>query len=264
MNGNVSTRSSASEDTGRLAEQSGGGSHTAKAMRVPTYWARSDDEVAQVREAKQRGDLCAACGRDLLDGEAVYYQRIAVGTEYAYPGAPVRPWSYPHAPVGVEFAAPELLEHAETDAPEWCEHCGRRVVYATSPPGRQHVTCSQRCRGHVRQALHPKPRRPRSPRPARPTPAAKSRTPPPEHWNERLRRLREAGGMSREELAAACSRRRLPLSPDDIRRYEEVGRMPSVATFALLARALHITIEVLYWGEDEAARIAEERANTAS
>ncbi len=43
-------------------------------------------------------------------------------------------------------------------------------------------------------------------------------------------------------------------------RYEVYGYEPKIHTFAALARALGVTMEALLYGEEAAARIADERA----
>ena len=83
---------------------------------------------------------------------------------------------------------------------------------------------------------------------------------PDEAWGARLRRLREARDMSRKDLADALTQLgRRTCGRNDIRRYEEDNLYPRVPTFAALARVLDVSMEVLLYGEEEAARIAEER-----
>jgi hypothetical protein len=45
----------------------------------------------------------------------------------------------------------------------------------------------------------------------------------------------------------------------NIGRYEAYGYVPEFRTFGALARALGVSMEALLYGEDEAARIADER-----
>ena len=65
--------------------------------------------------------------------------------------------------------------------------------------------------------------------------------------------------MSQADMAAAV----VTLGPrteiGDIRRYEQGDYWPRLLTFAALARAVGVSIEELLYGEEEAARIAEER-----
>ena len=80
-----------------------------------------------------------------------------------------------------------------------------------------------------------------------------------EPWGERLRRLREARGMSRVELAEACNRLGRRTDRRDIIRYEEGGYYPRLPTFAALARVLGVSMDALWYGEEEAERLAWER-----
>ena len=85
----------------------------------------------------------------------------------------------------------------------------------------------------------------------------------PEPWHVRLRRLREARGMSRTQLAGACRALGRRSERDDIRHYEAGYHEPRVHTFAALARALGVSMEALLYGEEKAARIAQERASSS-
>jgi transcriptional regulator with XRE-family HTH domain len=80
-----------------------------------------------------------------------------------------------------------------------------------------------------------------------------------EPFGARLRRRREAGGLSRTELASACTRLGRRTDRSDIIHYERDDYLPRVPTFAALARALDVSMEVLLYGEAEAARIARHR-----
>ena len=77
-------------------------------------------------------------------------------------------------------------------------------------------------------------------------------------------RLREARGMSRAELANACIGLGRGIDTRDLQRYEEEDYLPRVPTFAALARALGVPMEVLLYGEEEAGRIAQERATLSA
>jgi transcriptional regulator with XRE-family HTH domain len=80
-----------------------------------------------------------------------------------------------------------------------------------------------------------------------------------EPFGARLRRLREAGRLSRTELALACTRLGRRTDRNDIIHYERDDYLPRVPTFGALARALGVSMEVLLYGEHEAGRIARER-----
>lgn len=84
---------------------------------------------------------------------------------------------------------------------------------------------------------------------------------PDEAWGERLQRLREARGMSRVELAEACSYLGRRTERGDIIRYEAGNYYPRLPTFAAIARVLGVSLEVLWYGEEEADRLAAERAD---
>jgi ribosome-binding protein aMBF1 (putative translation factor) len=84
--------------------------------------------------------------------------------------------------------------------------------------------------------------------------------PLPEMWGERVKRLREARGMSRAELAEVVVRLGRRIDARDLRRYEEEDYQPRLLTFAALARALGVSMETLVYGEEGAVRITEERA----
>ena len=76
---------------------------------------------------------------------------------------------------------------------------------------------------------------------------------------ERIRRLREAKGLTRAGLAEAMRVLGARTERRDLLRYEDLGYEPKLRTFAVLARALGVSVETLLYGEEEAARIAAER-----
>jgi transcriptional regulator with XRE-family HTH domain len=78
-------------------------------------------------------------------------------------------------------------------------------------------------------------------------------------WGDRLRRLREAKGMTRAELAEACASLGRRTERLEIVRYEESAYYPRLPTFAALARVLGVSMETLFYGEEEAERLAWER-----
>jgi transcriptional regulator with XRE-family HTH domain len=80
------------------------------------------------------------------------------------------------------------------------------------------------------------------------------------HGGARLQRLREARGLSPAELAVACTRLGRRTERNDVIRYEDGAYWPRVLTFAALACGLGVSMDVLLYGEEEAARIALERA----
>jgi hypothetical protein len=97
--------------------------------------------------AKEHGGLCAACGRALDDGEAVYIEPVDVT-----PG-PGAIWSRRKrtrsAHLGQECASPEFLARASLLPVERCEGCERPVVYAVERAVCVHTFCSKRCTNRV-------------------------------------------------------------------------------------------------------------------
>jgi hypothetical protein len=118
-------------------------------MPITERWARTDDQIRLLNAAKIRGGLCAAYGRQLLDGEAVFFERFGAGTALLRQHGMMRPRPYNFAPVGAECASPELLAHTEARKPEPCATCGRGVVYPQARPGRRWVSCSQQSALHA-------------------------------------------------------------------------------------------------------------------
>jgi transcriptional regulator with XRE-family HTH domain len=74
----------------------------------------------------------------------------------------------------------------------------------------------------------------------------------------RIRRLRVARGMTQIELAAAMRAFGVRTEAHDISRYEGDVYDPKLRTFVALAHVFGISMEELYYGEDKAARIADE------
>ena len=214
-------------------------------MSDPPLWARTDDQIRLVHTARAEGGLCAACGRRLDPQETVFFERFAVGPRRSWKGTR-QPQK--RAPVSAECASTGLLAHAEAADPPSCAGCGRGVVYPGARRSRRWVGCSLRCVARASASAHQRPTR---------TSAREAAV--VERWNERLRRYREARGLSRDELAAACNRLGRRTERNDIVRYEEGAYWPRLLTFAALARSLGVSMDVLMWGEEEAARIAEER-----
>jgi len=207
-------------------------------MSESVLWARTQDQIELLYEARRRGDLCAACGRPLEPGETIYFERFVVGPKRS--GYRARD-SYRQAPVGRECAAPDLVERAGT---ERCAGCGRGVIYSTEHDVRRHqAVCSTHCRYRASKA-------------------AEEGRQVAEQWGARLKRLREARGMSRPEFAVALAALGRRTEDSEIAKYEEYSYYPRVPTFAALARVLGVSMEVLLYGEEEAERIAAERAPT--
>jgi transcriptional regulator with XRE-family HTH domain len=75
----------------------------------------------------------------------------------------------------------------------------------------------------------------------------------------RIRRLREARGMTRGELVAAVQALGARTERNDVVRYEECDYYPRLPMFAALAEALDVSLDVLWYGEAEAEWLGERR-----
>jgi transcriptional regulator with XRE-family HTH domain len=80
-----------------------------------------------------------------------------------------------------------------------------------------------------------------------------------ETLGHRIRRLRTARGLGQPELAAACARYGRQVDRNMIQRWETDENVPTLVNAAALARVLGSSMDVLYYGEEKAARIAAER-----
>jgi len=105
----------------------------------------SDDAAEQLvsemkrrafQAAKTRGDVCAACGRALADGETVWLEHRPVPDE---PRLSLR------VPLGIECVSPDFLARTEGREPERCAGCGRGVYYGRPHSNRRQALCSKRC-----------------------------------------------------------------------------------------------------------------------
>lgn len=75
----------------------------------------------------------------------------------------------------------------------------------------------------------------------------------------RVRRFREARGLSLPELAERCRALGRRTDRRAIGCWEDDQFIPSVWNFGALARALQVEMEVLLYGEEEAGRLRRER-----
>ena len=116
---------------------------------VSERWARTDEQIGLMHTARNRGGICAWCGRDVDDGETVYVERFTIGAKRPSWHGGVNYRATAHAPVGAECASPELLEQTAGRSPEPCAGCGRGVFYRQSRPLRQQALCSRRCAGRA-------------------------------------------------------------------------------------------------------------------
>ena len=74
---------------------------------------------------------------------------------------------------------------------------------------------------------------------------------------------REAHELSSADVTAALARYGVPTRGEDVRGWE-AGKHPRLEALGALSQVLGVSAETLLHGEEEAARIAETRANTAS
>ena len=65
--------------------------------------------------------------------------------------------------------------------------------------------------------------------------------------------------MTRSELADACTVLGRRTDRVDVTRYEEDAYYPRLPTFAALARVLGVSMDVLWYGEEEAEWLAWRR-----
>ena len=117
----------------------------------------SDEQRAWFYAARDRGGVCAACGRALAEGEPVYIEQVLVDRKpLAAPGAGWRLGTVLRdAPLGPECASSAFLARTRGLEPERCGGCERPVHYAVAREGRRRATCSHRCGTRVRQAGGP-------------------------------------------------------------------------------------------------------------
>jgi hypothetical protein len=114
-------------------------------MSITERWARTEDQIVLMYQARRQGGLCAWCGKGLDDGETVYVEHFLTGERPSERQGTGVPRSIASAPVGSECASPELLEQTAGQAPEPCAHCGRGVFYREARARRQQTICSGRC-----------------------------------------------------------------------------------------------------------------------
>jgi hypothetical protein len=109
----------------------------------------TDEQRQWLHIGKERGGICAGCGRALTPGEPVYIERVDV--ERKPLTASGAGWAQRatrrDAPLGVECASASFLEATRDHPPEACGGCGRPVYHEVGRWGRRWVFCSKRCRG---------------------------------------------------------------------------------------------------------------------
>jgi hypothetical protein len=97
----------------------------------------TEEERERFHLARRGGGMCAACGRALEDGEAVYVEPFTIG--------PVDAGTRAYGPVGVECAAPMQVRYAGTVEAERCAGCERPMFYRVTETRRRRALCPRRC-----------------------------------------------------------------------------------------------------------------------
>ena len=105
----------------------------------------TEEERARIHAARNRGGMCAACGRALVEGETIWFERVRITGLYGES----RPW---WVPVGAECIAPETLRATCDAEPERCLGCGRGIYGLAEDARRRVVSCSTRCAARVTAA----------------------------------------------------------------------------------------------------------------
>jgi hypothetical protein len=109
----------------------------------------TEEQRERLHTARKNGGLCAACGRQIDEGEAVYIEQFVerFSFETRQLGIPIQGHRTIHteAPVGVECATPELLQQTAGQDPEHCAGCGRPVYYRLHRRTRHRALCSRAC-----------------------------------------------------------------------------------------------------------------------
>ena len=98
----------------------------------------SEEGRARIHAARRDGGICAACGRELVEGETIWMERLTVRGEYG-------DMSYWHVPLGAECITPETVRNTCKVQPERCVGCGRGVYYRSSSGRRRRALCSRAC-----------------------------------------------------------------------------------------------------------------------
>jgi hypothetical protein len=105
----------------------------------------TEEQRERLFTARRTGQQCAACGRQVVAGETVWFERFMGRAG----GRPVYYWGC----VSVECVSPDFLALTRELEPERCVGCGRGVHYP--PEGRmlghprKRAVCSRRCSSHA-------------------------------------------------------------------------------------------------------------------
>ena len=115
----------------------------------------TEEERARIQAARNRGEICALCGRALVAGETLWHQRVLTAFGYSNSRRPSRMRRsvpvYWQAPVGRECASADTLRETEGRPPATCAGCGR-PFYPSPHVARRPASCSRRCDDRHRRA----------------------------------------------------------------------------------------------------------------
>jgi hypothetical protein len=106
----------------------------------------------RLHAARNRGGMCAACGRAMDDQETVYIERFTVDTRKSPARRGTGRGSVANGPVGVECASPDFLLRTAGQEPERCAGCGRPLFYREANLRRHRALCSKACAGRANRA----------------------------------------------------------------------------------------------------------------
>jgi hypothetical protein len=111
----------------------------------------TDEQRERFAAAKERGGLCAGCGRILGEREPVYIEQVAIERKALAAGGAGwgKATTYRDAPLCEGCTSATFLSRARGRPPEACVGCGRPVYYAKLRAGRQRASCSHRCSNRV-------------------------------------------------------------------------------------------------------------------
>jgi hypothetical protein len=112
----------------------------------------TEEQRERLHAARNRGGMCAACGRALDDQETVYIERFTVDTRKFVARRGTGRGSEASAPVGIECASPDLLLQTAGQEPERCAGCDRSVFYRAASSRRHRALCSRLCTGRANTA----------------------------------------------------------------------------------------------------------------
>jgi hypothetical protein len=108
----------------------------------------TQEALDRLHLARNRGGLCAACGKALHLLEPVYWDQLVIDIDRSAMGSTHYSTAL-EAPVGAECASPEMLEQTRDRQPERCAGCWRGVYYGADRSRRQRALCSRRCAGRA-------------------------------------------------------------------------------------------------------------------